>query len=282
MSSPDRGRHRQAIDEALVNLHEAKDQLRQQAAASAEAETSEPVCFSTQPPSQLDEEARQGLEDQIERLSPWPQGPFVLADDVVVCGQERSDFRWRELQRLVPDSFTGLRVLAVNSAAGYDAFMSKLRGAEYVLATECGKPHRQARFLESIYHTGVDFQELACLELDESAHGRFDLAYLGALHREPHQLMALQRMRAMLAAGAPVLVASMVLAAPELSEFIRFVPASNTGDASWSCVPGRLALRWMLEATGFEADAWLTLADAPRGDFPVHSCYVRARTAPDR
>ena len=72
-------------------------------------------------------------------------------------------------------------------------------------------------------------------------------------------MLLLQRLRSMLADDGRLIFGSMMLPEPELSEYIRFMPGEYFGDPTWWFVPGRLAMRWMLETTGFRprrSSAW--------------------------
>jgi hypothetical protein len=89
----------------------------------------------------------------------------------------------------------------------------------------------------------------------------------------------LARLRRMLNDGGTAFIGSMMLASPELSEFVRFVPGPYYGDPTWWWVPGRLALRWMLEAAGFEVVGEIDLGDGPPGGFAVVNGYVVAKLA---
>src|SRR6202043_3916013 len=88
----------------------------------------------------------------------------------------------------------------------------------------------------------------------------------------------LLKLRSMLAPAGEMLFGSMLHASAEQSEFIRFVPDAYAGDKTWWFVPGRLAMRWMLEVTGFEVEE-LILAEGPRGEFRTLNGYFRARPA---
>jgi predicted O-methyltransferase YrrM len=88
----------------------------------------------------------------------------------------------------------------------------------------------------------------------------------------------LLRLRSMVAPGGEMLFGSMLHASPEQSEYIRFVPDAYAGDKTWWFVPGRLAMRWMLEVCGFEVQE-LTLNEGPRGEFRTLNGYFLARPA---
>jgi tRNA (mo5U34)-methyltransferase len=232
--------------------------------------------FARDLPDELAPEEIAELQDKIASLEPWLQGPFVLAGNLVVPGVWRNDQRWESIEELVP-ALDGKRVLDVGSNAGYDPFMFKLRGAAEVLACEPFEFIHQARFLESIYRTGIDFQQIGWQQLDNEKQGVFDFVHChGVLYHEPNPLGMLLRLRSMLAADGEMLFGSMMHASAEQSEYIRFVPDAYAGDRTWWFVPGRLAMRWMLEVTGFEVEE-LTLAEGPRGEFRTVNGYFLAK-----
>src|SRR6202043_3682173 len=84
----------------------------------------------------------------------------------------------------------------------------------------------------------------------------------------------LLKLRSMLAPAGEMLFGSMLHASAEQSEFIRFVPDAYAGDKTWWFVPGRLAMRWMLEVTGFDVEE-LVLSEGPQGEFPTLNGYFR-------
>jgi hypothetical protein len=67
----------------------------------------------------------------------------------------------------------------------------------------------------------------------------------------------------------------MMLADAELSEYVRFVPGAYYNDPTWWWVPGRLAMRWMLESAGFALGYEFGTHDGPPGDFSVVNGYFR-------
>ena len=232
--------------------------------------------FAPDLPDELESERIAELDRRVSELEPWLQGPFLLASNFVIPGLWRNDLRWEWMGDQVSD-LTGKRVLDIGSNAGYDPFMFKLRGAGEVVGCEPYEFVHQARFLESIYRTGVDFRQIGWQQLDPAELGHFDLLHChGVLYHEPHPIALLQRLRAMLADDGELMFGSILHASNEQSEYIRFVPDAYAGDHTWWFVPGRLAMRWMLEAVGFEVEE-LLLAGGPRGEFPTLDGYFRGR-----
>jgi SAM-dependent methyltransferase/predicted O-methyltransferase YrrM len=265
------------ISAAIQQLREATERtLGVERPPAAEVDLERLVRFSPDLPDTLEPEERRRLEAQAAELDPWLQGPFLLGGDLVVGGAWRCDLRWEGLGQRLPASLQGLKVLDVGSNAGYDAFMFKHRGADDVVACEPFAFFRQAEFLESIYRIGVDLRQLGWQGLDADELGRFDIVHCnGVLYHEPHPIRMLQRLRTVVADDGQLLIGSMMLPDPELSEYVRFVAGSYAGDPTWWWVPGRLALRWMLESTGFSVDEEFNTSEGPRGQFSVINAYLR-------
>ncbi len=251
-------------------------QLGVERTVAAEVDPASVVRFAADLPSELDPSAREELAARAEELQPWLQGPFLLGGDLVIGGAWRNDQRWIGLADHVPD-LTDRTVLDIGSNAGYDPFMFKLRGAGYVLACEPFEFIRQARFLESVYHSGVDLRQLGWEDLHPEEHGRFDLVHChGVLYHDPHPSLLLERLREMLTDDGTLLFGSMMLGSPEVSEYARYVPGSYYGDETWWWVPGRLAMRWMLDAAGLEVHEEFSVSEGPAGEFHVVNGYFRA------
>jgi SAM-dependent methyltransferase len=269
-----------SVDDAMAHLREAVTrQLGVGELSGATVIDAEVVRFSADLPTSLDEHERERLLKQVRALEPWLQGPFALGGDLVIGGAWRNDTRWQGLASRVPD-LEGKRVLDVGSNAGYDPFMFKLRGAAEVMACEPFEFIRQMEFLEGIYGTGIRPCRVAWQQLDPEVHGRFDLVHChGVLYHEMHPIALLQRLRSMLSENGTLLLGSMMLSGAELSEYARFVPGSYFGDPTWWWVPGRLAMRWMLESAGLAVEEIFGLSEGPPGEFPTINGYFRAQKA---
>jgi tRNA (mo5U34)-methyltransferase len=234
------------------------------------------VRFSTELPMELADDERARLLERVRELEPWLQGPFALGGDLVIGGAWRIDHRWRALRPHLPE-LTGRRVLDIGSNAGYDPFMFKHLGADDVMACEPYEFIQQMEFLESVYRTGIRPCRMRWQELDPELHGRFDLVHChGVLYHEVHPMVLLERLRAMLVDDGTLMFGSMMLADPELSECARFVPGSYYNDPSWWWVPGRLAMRWMLETVGLRVVEEFGLSPGPPGEFATVNGYFRA------
>jgi tRNA (mo5U34)-methyltransferase len=266
------------LDDAMGRLREAVErQLGVGELSGSDVSDAEVVRFCADLPETLEGPERERLLERVRALEPWLQGPFGLGGDLVIGGAWRNDTRWQGLASHVPD-LEGKRVLDVGSNAGYDPFMFKLRGAAEVMACEPFDFIHQMEFLEDIYRTGIKPCRLAWQQLDPKTHGAFDLVHChGVLYHEMHPIALLQRLRAMLSDDGTLLFGSMMLSSAELSEYARFVPGSYFGDPTWWWVPGRLAMRWMLESVGFDVEELFGLSDGPLGEFPTVNGYFRAR-----
>jgi SAM-dependent methyltransferase/predicted O-methyltransferase YrrM len=233
--------------------------------------------FSPNLRAALAQDEIQRLQAEIQRLSPWLQGPFYLGGELVIEGIWRNDGRWAALGEHVRD-LSGKRVLDVGSNAGYDPFMFHMLGAHEVVACEPFEFMAQAHFLESIYRTGIHFEQIGWQQLDPEVHGRFDLIHCnGVLYHEPNPMGMLRQLRAMLRDDGELLLGSMMLEDPVLSEYARFVRHDYASDPTWWWVPGRLALRWMMDAAGLEAEVLPFRFGGPAGAFTVVNGYLRGR-----
>jgi tRNA (mo5U34)-methyltransferase len=267
----------EAIDDAMAGIRRAVEgQLGTERPDWADVDPATLARFSDDLPEELSQAERERLLARAEELQPWLQGPFLVGGDLVIGGAWRNDHRWVVLDAALPDDLSGTRVLDVGSNAGYDPFMFSRRGADHVLACEPFEFIEQAHFLESIYKTGVDFQRIGWQDLDPAVHGSFDLVHChGVLYHEPNPLGLLARLWQLTAPGGTLLLGSMMLADPTLSEYARYVPLSYYGDPTWWWVPGRLALRWMIETAGFDVEDAFGESPGPPGEFDTINGYVR-------
>jgi SAM-dependent methyltransferase len=263
---------------SMKNIRDAvRRQLGTEDPVAEEFDPRDLVRFSPNLPETLPDGEQKRLRGEAAELGPWLQGPFLLGGDVVVGGVWRNDLRWTTLAPELPASLAGMRVLDVGTNAGYDAFMFKLLEGDEVVAVEPFGFIEQARFLESIYRSGVDLQQIGWQDLDPDRHGRFDMVHChGVLYHELSPFALLERLYEMTEPGGTLFLGSMMLPEPELAEYARFIPGSYFEDETWWWVPGRDALRGMIEAAGFRVEARFGEGGGPAGEFPVITGYFRA------
>ena len=238
----------------------------------------EDFAFPTLSEELCDADALAELAARAAELGPWHQGPFQLGETLVLGGAARDGERWSALTEQIGPAIEGTRALVVGCGAGFDAFALAAGGAEYVLAGEPSETMRQAELLESVYRSGAAFRRTGWEDLDGEQDGRFDLVLcVGLIHRVLDPIALLRKLHEMTGPGGLLVLGAMMLSEPERSEFLRFVPGRHDGDPDTWFVPGRLALRWMLQAVGFGVEAELVVREGPRDGFPVVDVQLLAR-----
>ena len=97
------------------------------------------------------------------------------------------------------------------------------------------------------------------------------------LHRVVEPLALLKTLRRMIAEDGTLLIGSMMIADPERSEYLRFIPDRYDGDPDWWFVPGRLAFRWLVQAAGFEIETAFGEHEGPQDWLPLITGYLLAK-----
>lgn len=210
----------------------------------------------------------ESLEDRLLALAELvEQLPAPAARDPGSGGEPR----WRELEPQIAELVAGRRALVIGGEAIEHARELAARGASYVLA--CAPYAEREEALEE----RLDWRQLGWEELDPALHGTFDLILCNDLvHRVTEPLTLLRALRRMVGDGGVLVIGAMMIDDPERSEYLRFVPDRYAGDPSWWFVPGRLALRWLLQAAGFDVEAEFAQREGPRDLFPVVEAYLKA------
>lgn len=180
-------------------------------------------------------------------------GPSAAGRTTPPKATTQDEWRWGEIDRQLGPRISGRRVLVVGPTTDYDAAAFATRGAEHVLA------------------------EATSGELDPARHGTFDIVHCNdLLHRVFEPLSLLRALRRLTANDGTLLIGSMVLADPERSEYLRFVPDRYAGDPTWWFVPGQLAFRWLVQTAGFAIEVAFAEREGPTDPFPVVTGYLRA------
>ncbi len=162
-----------------------------------------------------------------------------------------SPVAWALAAAELPGRLDGQRVLEVGDDRGAEAFAA-LGAAEFV---GCEQPSEAPGF-----------------------EGGFQLIHLSAkLATDLHPLSVCAWLWLMAAPGALLLAGSTVLPDPAQSRFARFVPGAESPSGSSRWIPGRLALRWMVEVSGFDLDRWLGETNAADGSQGVAGYLLATR-----
>ncbi len=108
--------------------------------------------------------------------------------------------------------------------------------------------------------TDVRVLEVRPGDVLDTEEGDFDFVLCrNALRSSPYPMALLADLWRLTAPAGVLLLESDVVAGPEHSQYASFVPSTRSG-GGW--VPGRLALRWMVEVSGFDVERWLDEAGA--------------------
>jgi hypothetical protein len=137
---------------------------------------------------------------------------------------------WAVAAAELPERLDGWRVLEIGGDSGGELFRER-GAAEFV---SCAQPSEDPGF-----------------------DGPFNLVHCSsALETDLHPLSIFAWVWMQTVPGSVLLAGMEVLTRPAHSQFARYLPAAESaaGVARW--VPGRLALRWMVEVSGFDGD-WL-------------------------
>lgn len=132
------------------------------------------------------------------------------------------------------------------------------------------------------YLTGIGADEFVALTTPSEDAGPgmsgFDLVICSSdLTTDLHPLALYAWLRRAVKPEGLLIAGSAVLTDSTLSQYARFVPP-RTGVSKAGWIPGRLALRWMIEVSGFEVVAWLDEGESTTGS---EYAYLQAR-ADDR
>jgi hypothetical protein len=116
-------------------------------------------------------------------------------------------------------------------------------------------------------------EESAPLSHNPGHPGGFDFIHCGALPVNGRQLVILSRLWWLAAPSATLLLGSRVIDDVEASRCLA-VEATSAAGLEW--IPGRLALRWMVESSGFDVLRWFA-EETAIGDLSASFTYLAAR-----
>jgi tRNA (mo5U34)-methyltransferase len=192
---------------------------------------------------------------------------------------------WRNRIELmgIPENLSGKRVLDIGAFDGFYSFVCEERGAKVTALDIETKPG--IKLLKKIKESEISLVQGSVYDLPQLNLGTFDLVlFFGVIYHLRHPLLALDCLYEVV--GEKLLVHSYLLEngyidqnvkrqhlqerAPDILTvpFLQFYPENelNNDPSNWFA-PNRIALRRMLESSGFDVD----VADAPFG--AVYHCH---------
>ncbi|MFM0285999.1 class I SAM-dependent methyltransferase [Paraburkholderia megapolitana] len=189
-------------------------------------------------------DARIELQQNLKVVRKVLQGPFYLGDGISIGGFWNKFHTCRAtLGAIVPESLSGARVLEIGSMSGYDSFFMNLRNPEYYLSIEPSGYHFQARLLNQIYNTPIDFLQTFWQDLDHKYNESFDyLLNCGCLYHEYDFIGMVKRTADLLRLNGTMILATAVIKDPAHDGFIKYMPDTYAGDMTYWFAIGEKAL----------------------------------------
>lgn len=223
--------------------------------------------------------ALEALREAIESFDGVTTDPQPEAGRPPQRGTVRDERRWRELDaNLEATQIAGRRVLVVGDYIDFDALAYASRGASAVLACAVSESPLVREQREVTGETAkVQLVRLGWKQLDPARHGSFDIIHCdGILHRVAEPLTLLKTLRKLMPEGGTLVVGAAMISDPERSEYLRLIPARQADPEACWLVPGRLALRWLVAASGFNVEAEFGEEERRGGSIPLVNGYLRA------
>ncbi len=212
------------------------------------------------------------LAGRIEALGPWFHN-MKLGGVWTAPRHFLGDYpavKWRHIGKRLPADMSGRRVLDIGCNGGFYAIEMKKRGAAEVVGIDEDPFYlAQARFAAETLELDIEFRQMSVY--DVAALGeRFDVVlFMGVLYHLRHPLLALDLIRAHVAADLMVFQSMMrgadeVAAVPENVIFaeremfdapdypkLHFVERRYADDPTNWWIPNRACSEAMLRASGF-------------------------------
>jgi 2-polyprenyl-3-methyl-5-hydroxy-6-metoxy-1,4-benzoquinol methylase len=209
---------------------------------------------------------RQELLAGLHAFGQVMQGPFHLGEGLVIGGfWNKRDSTRDSLGKILKPDLSGARVLEIGSMSGYDAFYVNMRKPAYILSIEPSAYHFQARFLNDVYGTSIDFQQTFWQDLDTKLNGSFDVVLnCGCLYHEYDFIGMIKRTVELLKLNGTMILATAIIKDEKHSGYIKYMPDTYAGDMTYWFAIGEKALVDLFASFGCSVE--LVLAPGLCGD----------------
>ncbi|MFO8025195.1 tRNA 5-methoxyuridine(34)/uridine 5-oxyacetic acid(34) synthase CmoB [Thiohalophilus sp.] len=161
--------------------------------------------------SELNDEQRESLKQQLKQLHPWRKGPFELFG-IYIDTEWRSDLKWDRLKDYIA-TLAGRTVLDVGCGNGYHCWRMKGAGAELVIGVD---PTPLFTLQYEIMHRYAGDQGVYVLPLGiDDVPGKleaFDTVFsMGVLYHRRSPVDHLLQLRDCLAAGGELVLETLIV-----------------------------------------------------------------------
>ena len=133
--------------------------------------------------------------------------------------------------------------MEIGSMSGYDSFYINLKKPEYYLSIEPSGYHYQAKLLNAIYGTNIEFKQWFWQDIPQDLEGTFDiLINCGCLYHEYDFVAMIKKTTDLLKIGGVTIFATTIIKDETHTDFIKYMPETYAGDMTYWFAIGEKSL----------------------------------------